>query len=87
MLKTFDGFSGADYSYYNAYCCTLTVFGLLVIQPLIISYDGLHDALYLLICLGSETISKYVEVPILNLKTFYFILVNCLHRHYIADIL
>ena len=60
MLKTFDGYSGADYSYYNAYCCILTVFGLLFIQPLMISYDGLHDALYISICLGSETISNYL---------------------------
>ena len=60
MLKTFDGFSGADYSYYNNYCCILTVFGLLFIQPLMISYDGLHDALYISICLGSETISNYL---------------------------
>ena len=60
MLKTFDGFSGADYSYYNAYCCILTVFGLLFIQPLMISYDGLHDALYISIYLGSETISNYL---------------------------
>ena len=60
MLKTFDGFSGADYSYYNAYCTALSFFGLLFIQPLMISYDGLHDALYISICLGTETKSKYI---------------------------
>ena len=58
MLKTFDGFSGADYSYYNAYICILAVFGLLAIQPLMISYNGLHDALYLSLCLALEAISK-----------------------------
>ena len=58
LLKTMDGFTGSQYSYYSTYMMSLTVIALLVILPILSNYIKLHDALILTICVATEALSK-----------------------------
>ena len=62
MLKTLDGFTGQDYSYYTTFNSCLSCVGLLVILPIMTNYFRLHDAMILAICVGLETLSKLLLV-------------------------
>ena len=59
LLKTINGFTGSDFSYYTSYNNFLDVIGLLVMLPTFSNYFKLHDAMITTLCCATEAISKF----------------------------
>ena len=81
MLKILDNFDGEDYAYYMVASNLLSMFGLLVVMPIISGKLHIHEGLILTFITGTTTIGITLQGFAKKLWHFYVCEVFCMMRY------